>query len=353
MKNFTLLLSLVLFILVGCSDDGDPTNPTNNSNNNPTSSDWLIPENLVLDGGVGKDGIPSIDDPNFSPASEIDFLHDRDLILAIQVGDEIKAYPHPILDWHEIINDDIGGEKVALTYCPLTGTGIGWSRIINDRETTFGVSGLLYNSNLMPYDRSTNSTWSQQRLDCVNGSNIGQKAELFSFAEVTWKNWKEAYPESLVLNEDTGFSRNYTRYPYGDYRSSDNTIFPITNDDDRFQKKERLLGVQVGETFKAYPFAQEVGTELLNDKIEDIDVIVIRNTQRNFIVSFLPEPGQTYEALDDSLFPAIVQNAQGIQYDLLGTPIDDRTQQLRKPTQFIGYWFSWGAFYEDIEVYQG
>ncbi len=350
MKNKFLFLTLTFFLFASCSDESGPStqNPLNNNN---TDSDWLIPENLIFDGGPGKDGIPSIDEPNFSIASEIDFLHDRDLILAIQIGDEVKAYPHPILDWHEIVNDEIGGEKIALTYCPLTGTGIGWNRVINNKETTFGVSGLLYNSNLMPYDRSSNSTWSQQRLDCVNGPNIGQRAELFSFAEITWENWKEAYPGSLVLNTDTGINRDYGRYPYGNYRSSDNTLFPITNDDDSFGKKERLLGVRIGEQFKAYPFNTEVGNELVKDDIEGTDVLVIRNTQRNFIVSFLPESGQIYQVLDDALFPAIIEDNDGTQYDILGTAINNRSQQLSKPAQFIGYWFSWGTFYEDIDIY--
>ena len=350
MKNIFFLFSITLFLATACSDESESTSQSSVNNNN-TNSDWLIPENLVFDGGPGKDGIPSIDNPKFSKASEIEFLHDRDLILAIQIGDELKAYPHPILDWHEIVNDEIGGEKIALTYCPLTGTGIGWSRVINNQETTFGVSGLLYNSNLMPYDRSSNSTWSQQRLDCVNGSNIGQKAELFSFVEITWANWKEAYPESLVLNTDTGINRDYGRYPYGDYRSNNNTLFPITNDDDTFSKKERLLGIRINEQFKAYPFSSEVGTELINDNIEGTDILVIRNTQRNYIVSFIAESGQTYQLLDDALFPAIIEDRQGTRYDILGNALNNRSQQLTKPAQFIGYWFSWGAFYEDIDIY--
>ncbi len=353
MNKLFFLLTFSCFLVLSCSDDSDPTLGQGINNNNNAASDWLIPENLVFDGGPGKDGIPSIDRPRFSKASEIDFLHDRDLILAIKIGDEIKAYPHPILDWHEIVNDDIGGEKIALTYCPLTGTGIGWSRIINDRETTFGVSGLLYNSNLMPYDRLTNSTYSQQRLDCVNGSEIGSKPELFSFAEVTWQNWRDAYPESLVLNTDTGINRDYGRYPYGNYRSSNSTLFPITNNDNRLPKKDRLLGVRVGDTFKAYPFDSKVGNQLIEDQIEGADVLVVRNTQRNFIVSFFPEPGLTYTAVSDDQFPVVIEDSNNVRYDILGTAIDLRSEGLEKPVQFIGYWFSWPTFYEDLEIYEG
>ncbi|MFT6807329.1 MAG: hypothetical protein ACJA01_000549 [Saprospiraceae bacterium] len=221
-------LSIAIFILfISCSEE-EPETVNTLQVTNPAVEGWLIPKDQVRDGGVGIDGIPSIDDPKFTVATEVDYLEPDDLILAIRVGTEIKAYPHSILDWHEIINDRIGNESIALTYCPLTGTGIGWDRIINEQETTFGVSGLIYNTNLMPYDRATNSTWSQQRLLCVNGLNIGMPPELHTFIETKWSTWLTAYPESQVLNTDTGFDRDYKIYPYNDYRTNnDNIIFPV------------------------------------------------------------------------------------------------------------------------------
>ena len=180
---------LVLFVLINwsCSKDNNEITPTGTPTTSPTtpiagSDDWLIPQNEVRDGGPGKDGIPSIENPNFSSIEQIDFLEEQDIVIIVETGEDIKAYPHPILDWHEIVNDDIiemvNGELVAnsslsLTYCPLTGTAIGWDSNVAGTKTSFGVSGLLYNSNLMPYDRATDSYWSQMEHKCVKGELAG------------------------------------------------------------------------------------------------------------------------------------------------------------------------------------
>lgn len=336
------LFFFFIILAVGCGDGPD--------GNTQTSGPWLIDENLILDGGPGKDGIPAINDPKFSSLNEVNFLSDDDLILGYRSGNIIRAYPHPVLDYHEIVNDDIGNESIALTYCPLTGTGIGWDREYNGNKTTFGVSGLLYNSNLMPYDRLTGSTWSQQRLDCVNGERISEKAKLFSFIETTWGSWKTAYPNAQILNTDTGVSRDYSRYPYGNYKTNNsNLIFPITKEDDRLALKERVLGVIISDSEKAFDFADESGNILIKDQVAGQDISVISNKTLNYIVAF---NGQDFELLEENEFPYIVINSEGTKFDILGFPSDNSKQPLIKPTQFVGYWFSWATFYEDIELYQ-
>ena len=343
----------ILWILTSCANEDETPVRGINAVNNQESA-WLVPENQVLDGGVGKDGIPSIDRPNFTVASEVTFLKDDDLVLGIAIGNEVKAYPHPILDWHEIVNDEIGGEAIALTYCPLTGTGIGWGRTINNEVTTFGVSGLLYNTNLMPYDRATNSTWSQQRLDCVNGENKGLKAEAYTFVETSWASWKRAYPASLVLNTDTGFNRDYARYPYGDYRTNNNNIiFPISNNDDRLPAKERVLGIQIKESFEAFTFNNdEPDIELVEDNIEGVQLLIVRSTTNNYIVAFdNPNDGRLFAAATLEEYPVILKDDQGNSYDLLGKVVAGSGTNLEMPVQFIGYWFSWGAFYPNITIF--
>ncbi len=345
--KYILLLSLCCaFIMCGSDEDPqviDPQDP------NATNVDWLVDPNLVFDGGPGKDGIPSVDNPHFDDIDEIDFMNDEDLVLGIRIGDEIKAYPHPVLDWHEIVNDEIGDQKVALTYCPLTGTGIGWGREINGEETRFGVSGLLYNTNLMPFDRATESTWSQQRLDCVNGELQGFKPELYSFVETTWASWKAAYPNSKILSNRTGYSRNYGIYPYGSYRTNNSLLFPITIDDTRLPKKERVLGVIINEEPKAYRFDQENNDlVLIEDAINGQAITVVSHRDKNFIAAF---EGHGFSLLADIDFPFIIQDSQGFQYDILGFT-NDGSASLTKPDQFIGYWFSWGTFYEGIDIYE-
>ena len=233
----------------------------------------------------------------------------------------------------------------------MTGTGIGWNRVIGGEETEFGVSGLLYNTNLMPYDRKTNSVWSQQRLDCVNGELIGQEAETYSLFETSWGTWKRMFPESLVLNTSTGFSRNYSRYPYGDYRENDESLlFPVNNRDDRLPLKERVLGVIHQNEVTAYPFSDEKsGLELIEDVIGGLPVVVVRSSTDNFIVAF-DNTLETDFTLIEGALPHILRDPDGNDYNIFGFS-DSTNKRLHKPEQFIGYWFSWGAFYPNVDIY--
>ncbi|MCI4667795.1 MAG: DUF3179 domain-containing protein [Bacteroidia bacterium] len=222
------------------------------------SQEWLVPAERVFDGGPGKDGIPSVDNPEFAGKDDIAYLQPEDLIVGIKRGEVIKAYPHRILDWHEIVNDRVGTDlSLAVTYCPLTGTASGWNRMLGGEETTFGVSGLLYNTNLIPYDRKSDSYWSQMRFDCIFGENKGEQAELISLVETTWQTWVNMYPETEVMTVNTGFVRNYAIYPYGDYRTNgERLIFPLEYDDSRLGRKDRVHAVIVGEKAKVYPMTE-------------------------------------------------------------------------------------------------
>ena len=316
----------------------------------PATDEWLIARSQVFEGGPGKDGIPSIDNPKFIEISKAKFLEDDDLVILINDGDMVRIYPHMILDWHEIVNDGMGDKKFALTYCPLTGTGIAWNRMIGEKETTFGVSGLLYNTNLMPYDRSTNSTWSQQRLDCVNGELIGTKSETFLAVETSFKTARDAFPDAMVLSTETRFNRTYGFYPYGDYRSNhDMLLFPISTEDKRLPQKERALGVLVDGKNKVYTFgSQQDGIEMIRDSLRSKEIVVVRSVENNFIVAF-EDPGIELKLVTGQ-FPAILKDHDDNLYNLLGMCLNRPEKSLTAPTQFIGYWFSWGTFYPGIEI---
>ena len=345
-----LLFVLSVFLITSCGDD-DPLLPTGNPTSLPNTN-WLIDQSLVFDGGPGKDGIPSVDTPNFTTASEVTYLSGNDLILGLRVGDEIRAYPHPILDWHEIVNDEISDLKFALTYCPLTGTGIGWDRVLDGEETTFGVSGLLFDSNLMPYDRATNSTWSQQRLECVNGANIGKNPKTVSLIETRWSVWKDAYPDSKVLNTETGFGRNYRQYPYGDFRTNnERLLFPVTNLDNRLPSKERVLGVLDGDDAIAFQFVTSIDGPIIQvEKLNRKNIIVLNDGGRDIIVAFEVIDPTDYKVVTGD-FPFVIEDKTGERFDILDFN-KDGSQHLSKPTQFIGYWFSWGTFYPEIKIYK-
>jgi len=341
MKNIFLFAFTAIFMLFSCGDSRD----------NP--GDWLIPSDRVFDGGPGKDGIPSVDSPQFTDASQATFLNDNDLVVGIIVDGEARAYPHIILDWHEIVNDDIGSESVAITYCPLTGTAIAWDRIVDGKKTTFGVSGKLYNTNLIPYDRETDSYWSQIGLNCVNGELISTTADLHPIIETTWATWRSMYPNSQVLNTNTGFSRNYGNYPYGDYiTNNDRLIFPVEPRDTRLATKERVLGVLGNGANRAYSIEEFATPQLIVDNLGGEELIVVGSKADNFIVAFRNQ-GLEGLTLNMSNFPIIATDAQGNQLEASGLisagPMAGT--QLKQPTAFMGFWFSFGAFYPGIEIY--
>lgn len=343
---------LILFVISACTNESD--NPPSIINP-PEIIDWLIPKNEVLNGGVGKDGIPSIDNPQFDLAKDVSSFFDNELVVGYEYDGVLHGYPIPILDWHEIVNDQIEGLSIAITYCPLTGTAIGWERKFGSREFTFGVSGLLYNSNLMPYDRRTNSTWSQQRMECVNGSRIGDRPKTFSLIETSLATWKKSFPNSKIMNANTGFDRRYSLYPYGNYRSTDQPFFPVTPLDTRLPAKERVLAVIIGEQSKAYKFNKVgEGIDILYDKVGGENIVIVRSTDYNLNTAFSNSSNLQFESVENT-FPAIFKDQYGNKYDLTGKVIDgpDLDARLQKPTSMIGYWFSWPPFYPDIEIYEG
>lgn len=339
--KFILLISLVLCI--GCKDD--------------TASEWLVPQEDVFDGGPGKDGIPAIDNPNFVDVSDINYLEDNDLVIGFKSGGEIKAYPHKILDWHEIANDKTNNIAYSVVYCPLTGSATGWDRIINGKETTFGVSGLLYNTNIIPYDRETDSNWSQMSLKCVNGSLSGTEPGNYFLVETSWKTWKELYPNSQVLSDDTGFSRNYQRYPYGSYRTNNDLLyFPISNQDARLPAKDRVYGMVINDKSKAFPFSNfETGLAVLEDEVGGIPVVVAGDKTRNLVVGFerTAQDGTMLSfTANEGDGTEIMTDNEGNTWDLFGYATSGPRQGERLPTatSFIAYWFAWGTFFPDIEI---
>jgi len=346
---------IILTLIVSC-ESSDPVNGSGDPS-------WLVPINQVFDGGPGKDGIPALFNPPMIDPAQANYLNDNDLVVGYKVGNDVRAYPHKILDWHEIINDDIRGEQVAITYCPLTGTAIAWSRLIEGSITTFGVSGLLYNTNLIPYDRATDSNWSQMRLDCVNGKLIGEEIATFQVVETTWGTWKQMYPNTLTVSTTTGIGRPYGTFPYiaangDDYRVDPFILFPIEIDDDRLPRKDRVHGIIINGNAKVYPINSfQNRVTLIQDSHEGKDLLIVGDRSMNYANSFyrtLPDGSNLeFQAVQKSL-PAVLSDSEDNQWDIFGEAIvGPRTgEKLTPTTSFIGYWFSWGTFYPQVEIFR-
>ncbi len=214
-----------------------------------------IPYEEIKKGGPKKDGIPSINQPKFVSLDKAnDFLSKDDVVIGLEINGLAKAYPIRILNFHEIVNDTFEKEAVVITYCPLCNSGAAFSAMIDNQKHTFGVSGLLYNSDVLLYDHQTESLWSQISSQAVSGASAKQSLKLLSTEFTTLENWSSKYPNTLVLSTDTGEKRDYASSPYTKYETSQKLMFPVSKESDVLQRKEKVIGIEVDGKFKAYSF---------------------------------------------------------------------------------------------------
>lgn len=249
----------------------------------------------------------------------------------------------------------MGNKSFALTYCPLTGSGISWDRVIDGEETTFGVSGLLYNTNLIPYDRKTQSNWSQMGLQSINGKLISDFVNIYPILETSWETAKLLFPNSLVVSSNTGYSRNYGRYPYGNYKTNHSLfIFPVNHSDSRLKSKERVLGIFGNISKKAYRILDFDEAKVFVDEIDGEKYLIYGDNKNNLIVAFkYSEFGIELEFQQSSLsFPYIIEDNLGNHFDIFGKSQDISYPSLQPAKSFIAYWFAWAAFYPETELYQ-
>lgn len=217
-----------------------------------------VPKEAILEGGPPKDGIPALDRPQFVTATAAAaFLKDKDPVIGVYRNDQAKAYPLKIMIWHELVNDEIAGQAAAVSYCPLNGAAEVYNPVIGGRRFTFGVTGKLYNSTVVLYDRQTQSLWSQIKKEAIAGPSTGMKLEVVPSVATIWRNWKTCHPETLVLAPNTGFDRDYNQNPYAAYDASDEPMFPVPkNVKSKLRNKERVLGLEINGVAKAYPFSK-------------------------------------------------------------------------------------------------
>ena len=238
-------------------------------------SNALIDPTEIKKGGPSRDGIPALNYPAFLSSDDAHFINDSDLIIGLTIGNHSKVYPIRILNWHEIVNDSLNNKAISITYCTLCGTGIVFNAIVNGQSLLFGVSGLLYNSDVLLYDKQTESLWSQMMAKSINGKQRGRKLEILPSDLTTWGLWKMDHPNSSVLSNQTGIKRDYDRDPYQGYTSTEKTYFPVNATSDKVVGKERVLGVQVKTGFKAYPYSELAKSSgLIKDEFKGVEISI-------------------------------------------------------------------------------
>ncbi|TLF51765.1 DUF3179 domain-containing protein [Halomonas urmiana] len=290
----------------------------------------------VRAGGPGKDGIPSIDRPRFHSASEADaLLEEGERVIGLYLDGEARAYPQRILVWHEIVNDTVGGRPVSITYCPLTGSALGFHR--GDAE--LGVSGRLVNSNLVMYDRITDSEIPQMLGVAIDGPLTGRRLDELRVVWTTWGAWKARHPETRVLNRETGHVRNYRRDPYGGYaprrgyyRPQSRRLFPVMTESRRLPPKASVLG------FRTPQGAAAVTREAVIDlAVGDSHYTVIPDAGLATGWVF-HNPRRVAIRIDELTFGPAGVSGGG-------------TEALEAINAFEAMWFAWAAFYPETLLY--
>ena len=279
-----------------------------------------IPLEELLSGGPPKDGIPSIDNPKFiSPNEASDWLGDSEPGIAFSRGNTHRFYPYQIIVWHEIVNDIVEGQRTLVTYCPLCLTGFVLDPVVQGERVEFGTSGKLWKSNLVMYDRKTDSLWSQVLAEAVVGEMTGTKLTILSSDQVRYGNWKKQFPNGEVLSRDTGATRFYGQSPYGDYFNVTNLSLSLVNPKDtRLPNDAFTFGIIVNEKAKAYH------VDAVKEKGEVIDEF----------------QGTTFKLVHDTELDVVRMFKQ----------LPDGKQERVNPIS--GFWFSWAAAHPDTELFK-
>lgn len=248
-----LLASTSIFSLFATEQTNRPGNPRGYSPDSLlevfklTQADSDVAFDSIMQACPARDCIPSIDQPVYVPTGEVDYLRDDDLVMTLTHNGITRAYPTRILDRHEIVNDMFGADPVAITYCPLCGSGLAFDRRQNGQVLDFGVSSLLHNSDLIMYDRQTESLWQQITGEAFAGESRGAQLKTLPLSMITWNDWRQQYPEASVLTVDDIHTEKYQKDAYGDYAESEKLYMPVSATDARLHPKRVIYGMEIGD----------------------------------------------------------------------------------------------------------
>jgi hypothetical protein len=354
-----LAAALVLFVAACQAEPGPTSLGGPDGSGADLSRLCAFTTDAVFAGGVGRGGIPELVNPEFVPISHPDAGYADDYaanggvearVVGLMVDGTPVAIPHNILWWHEIVNLDLGGRRLAVTYCPLTGsamvfdaTAVGVAR--------FGVSGLLLHNNLVMFDEATGSLWSQMCALAGDGDREGTRLVQVPAVEMRWAAWKARYPTSLVVSGDTGHDRDYRQNPYELYELNDLLLFPLPDSlDVRRPMKERVLGVPDGAGGIAFPFGELAGsaaTTVVQTEVGDTIVQVLWDEDAGAAMAFhrRTESGREAVLRPDGLG---FVDAGGTTWNLAGRAVAGPLQGERLvPVEgaFVAFWFAWSAFH--------
>ncbi len=351
-------------------DDCRPVN-LNTANWTTDFCQSIVDFSEILVGHPVKGGIPSVTDPALETIAQASaWLRNRSPVIALEIEDEARAYPLAILMWHEIANDEIAGMPIAVTFCPLCNSSITFDRRVNGEALDFGVSGLLRNSDLIMFDRQSETWWQQLTGEGLAGEHAGVLLDIVPSQVIGFGSFAERYPDGLVMSRETGFQRQYGVNPYSNYDSQPGRPFLFRGEiDPRLDSAvDHVLAAIIGESAKAYPFEILRTERVINDRIGDTPIVVffqsgVASALGDSVIDNARDIGTAgmyqssfdgevlrFTANDDGNF---TDDVTGSTWNAFGEAIAGELagSQLNWVHAFPHFWFAWAAFHPDTEVY--
>jgi hypothetical protein len=327
-----------------------------------------IDMNELIDGGPGKDGIPSIDDPDFISQEEAsNWLRGREPVISMEINGEARAYPIQILMWHEIANDELGGVPVSVTFCPLCYSAIVFDRRHDGEILEFGVSGLLRHSDMIMFDRQTDSLWQQFSGEALVGDYTGDFLTIIPSQLISFDQFRETYPDAKVLSRNTGHRRNYGENPYAGYDDINNSPFLLRKEvPGEISPMEKVVGVRTDSKVKGYTYTVTRDKRVLHDTVGGESIVIFH---LDGMASAL-DNRQIHRSRDDGatgVFSPILRNKElefeyrdGKIYDLntesqwniAGRAVSGphKGEQLKTLVYGDYFAFAWLVFYPETEM---
>jgi hypothetical protein len=327
----------------------------------------LVDPDDIISGGPPPDGIPPIDDPKFLAPEDATFLADREPVLAVEIDGDAKAYPLQIMTWHEIVNDEIAGVPVAVTYCPLCNTGIAFERPTIDGELLdFGTSGKVYNANLGTY-------WAQATGQALVGPYSGEQLEFVPARILSFGDWRDEHPDGLVLSLDTGHERPYGENPYVGLDTSERPFLFAGDLDERLPATSRVLGIARAGDIVAFPYESVAadavdGWAVVTEQVAGDPVVVFwkagtysaLDTERivsgrdvGAIAAYRPEADGrplTFEVGRAGIVDRETESVWSILGRAVSGPLEG--EQLVPELAIDSFWFDWAAFHPETRIWE-
>lgn len=373
MKTLIIIFIFISsFLSLNASMNDDRSNQLKNltSSWNTNFKKHSIPYSELLSGGPKRDGIAPIDEPSFvSIKKASSWLKDNEPLIFVKINNESKAYPLQVLIWHEIVNDSLANKKILVTFCPLCNASLVFNRTIKDKTYTFGTSGLLRHSDLVMYDRQSESLWQQFTGTAIVGDMTGVKLEEINSSIISLKDIKKFHPKTKILSKDTGFYRAYGKNPYSGYDNINSNPFLLdTKADDRLAPMRRVATIELNNKTKAYSYKILKEKNIINDIFQEKNIVVL---YKQNILSALDASKikNSKEVGTASVFEAKVDNKPlefysknnnffdkqtNSQWNIFGKAVEGELKgtQLKQLSSGSHFWFAWAVFKPDTIIYK-